>query len=97
MFQAQWFTPSPTSDLSSTSTALSFRLMRLALPLLHRLGRVPFVAFRQAPDLDRAIEEALQPYGGGRVRCVQEPVYAGANGALKIAYDMPAEAWEQLR
>lgn len=47
--------------------------------------------------LDRAIEEALQPYGGGRVRPVQEPVYAGANGALKIAYDMPAEAWEQLR
>lgn len=47
--------------------------------------------------LDRAIEEALGPYGGGRVRSVQEPVYAGANGALKIAYDMPVEAWEQLR
>jgi len=47
--------------------------------------------------LDRAIEEALEPFGGGRVRAVQEPVYAGANGALKIAYDMPAEAWEQLR
>ncbi|MBL4848668.1 MAG: rod shape-determining protein [Planctomycetes bacterium] len=46
--------------------------------------------------LDRAIEEALAPYGGGRVRSVQEPVYAGANGALKIAYDMPVEAWEQL-
>lgn len=47
--------------------------------------------------LDRAVEEALTPYGGGRVRTVQEPVYAGANGALKIAYDMPVEAWEQLR
>jgi rod shape-determining protein MreB and related proteins len=47
--------------------------------------------------LDRAIEDALAPYGGGRVRSVQEPVYAGANGALKIAYDMPVEAWEQLR
>ncbi len=47
--------------------------------------------------LDRAIEEALVPFGGGRVRKVQEPVYAGANGALKIAYDMPVEAWEQLR
>lgn len=47
--------------------------------------------------LDRAVEEALQPFGGGRVRSVQEPVYAGANGALKIAYDMPIEAWEQLR
>lgn len=47
--------------------------------------------------LDRAVEDALAPYGGGRVRSVQEPVYAGANGALKIAYDMPIEAWEQLR
>jgi len=47
--------------------------------------------------LDKAIEEALLPYGGGRVKVVQEPVYAGANGALKIAYDMPSEAWEQLR
>ena len=47
--------------------------------------------------LDRAVEEALEAYGGGRVRSVQEPVYAGSNGALKIAYDMPVEAWEQLR
>ncbi|RMG13705.1 MAG: hypothetical protein D6731_11720 [Planctomycetota bacterium] len=47
--------------------------------------------------LDRALEEALRPFGGGRVRKVNEPVYAGSNGALKIAYDMPVEAWEQLR
>lgn len=47
--------------------------------------------------LDRAIEEALSPFGGGKVTPVEEPCYAGANGALKIAYDMPAEAWEQLR
>jgi rod shape-determining protein MreB len=47
--------------------------------------------------LDRALEDALEAYGGGKVRPVQEPVYAGANGALKIAYDMPVEAWEQLR
>ena len=43
------------------------------------------------------VVDALQAYGGGKVRAVQEPVYAGANGALKIAYDMPVEAWEQLR
>lgn len=51
----------------------------------------------QIHGLDRAIEEALEEFGGGRVGLVEEPVYAGANGALKIAYDMPAETWEQLR
>ena len=47
--------------------------------------------------LDKAVEEALEPFGGGKVKTVEEPVFAGANGALKIAYDMPTEAWEQLR
>jgi rod shape-determining protein MreB len=47
--------------------------------------------------LDIAIEEALEDFGGGKVTRVEEPVYAGANGALKIAYDMPLETWEQLR
>ena len=51
----------------------------------------------QIHGLDRAIEEALVPFGGGKVRCIEEPVYAGANGALRIAYDMPQETWEQLR
>lgn len=51
----------------------------------------------QIHGLDRALEEALDPFGGGRVMCVEEPIYAGANGALKIAYDMPVETWEQLR
>jgi len=44
--------------------------------------------------LDRAIEEALVEFGGGKVRCVQEPVFAGANGALQIAKDMPADDWK---
>ena len=34
--------------------------------------------------------------GGGRVVTVEEPVYAGANGALKIARYMPSEYWKQL-
>jgi rod shape-determining protein MreB len=51
----------------------------------------------QIHGLDRAIEEALEDFGGGKVKLVEEPVYAGANGALKIAYDMPQETWEQLR
>ncbi|MBI3722330.1 rod shape-determining protein [bacterium] len=51
----------------------------------------------QIHGLDRALEEALDDFGGGKVTLVEEPVYAGANGALKIAYDMPLETWEQLR
>jgi rod shape-determining protein MreB len=34
--------------------------------------------------------------GGGHVTTVEEPVYAGANGALKISRDMPKEFWQRL-
>ena len=48
--------------------------------------------------LDRAIEEHMKDkHGGGRVLRIEEPMYGGANGALKIAHDMPAEYWEQLK
>jgi rod shape-determining protein MreB and related proteins len=45
-------------------------------------------------ELERQMHEIL---GGGRVIKVEEPIYGGANGALKIAHDMPAEYWERLR
>jgi rod shape-determining protein MreB len=51
----------------------------------------------QIRGLGRAIEEHLGDYGGGRVTTVEEPVYAGANGSLAIAMDMPEDTWEQLR
>jgi rod shape-determining protein MreB len=49
----------------------------------------------------RGLGDAIAKYmdehlGGGRVVTVEEPVYAGANGALKIARDMPREYWKQL-
>jgi rod shape-determining protein MreB len=48
--------------------------------------------------LDSAIESAMQrDLGGGKVIRVEEPIYGGANGALKIAHDMPEEYWEQLK
>jgi len=48
--------------------------------------------------LDSAIEKAMKErLGGGKVLKIEEPIYGGANGALKIAHDMPAEYWEQLR
>jgi rod shape-determining protein MreB and related proteins len=52
----------------------------------------------QIRGLASAIEaEMEQRLGGGRVLCIEEPVYGGANGALKIAHDMPAEYWEKLK
>lgn len=48
--------------------------------------------------LDTAIERAMKErLGGGKVIRIEEPIYGGANGALKIAHDMPAEYWEQLK
>ena len=51
----------------------------------------------QIRGLGRAIETHLQEYGGGKVFTVEEPCYAGANGSLAIAQDMPEDTWEQLR
>jgi rod shape-determining protein MreB len=50
----------------------------------------------QLRGLDRLIEEDLQQYGGGKVTKVHEPDYAGANGALKLAADMPEEYWNEV-
>jgi rod shape-determining protein MreB len=47
--------------------------------------------------LNKRIEEAMVAIGGGRVTIVEEPLYAGANGALQLALDMPGEYWQQLR
>lgn len=47
--------------------------------------------------LDTAVERAMKErLGGGKVIRIEEPIYGGANGALKIAHDMPADFWEQL-
>ena len=48
--------------------------------------------------LDTAVERAMKErLGSGKVIRIEEPIYGGANGALKIAHDMPAEFWEQLK
>jgi rod shape-determining protein MreB len=50
----------------------------------------------QIVGLDRAIQVAMKELGGGRVARVEEPLYAGCNGALKIAQDLPHEEWQRL-
>ncbi|MEE2940669.1 MAG: MamK family actin-like protein [Planctomycetota bacterium] len=52
----------------------------------------------QIKGLDRAITaEMHEMLGGGNVIRIEEPIYGGANGALKIAHDMPEDYWEQLK
>jgi rod shape-determining protein MreB len=42
------------------------------------------------------VKDALKEYGPCSVRCVEDPLFAGANGALKLALDMPEKYWEPL-
>jgi rod shape-determining protein MreB len=52
----------------------------------------------QIRGLALAIEAEMEErLGGGRVMLIEEPVYGGANGALKIAHDMPADYWEKVK
>jgi rod shape-determining protein MreB len=51
----------------------------------------------QLDGLTLKIQDGLDTVGGGCVTHVEEPMYAGAAGALQLAEDMPNEFWEQLR
>ena len=50
----------------------------------------------QLPGLATALEKSLAELGGGRVRAVDDPVFAGSNGGLAIALDAPEGDWEPL-
>lgn len=52
----------------------------------------------QIKGLDTAIEKEMhEKLGSGKVIRIEEPMYGGSNGALKIAHDMPEEYWEKLK
>jgi rod shape-determining protein MreB len=41
-------------------------------------------------------QTALREYGPSTVTCVSDPLFAGSDGALKLAQEMPAQYWEKL-
>ena len=50
----------------------------------------------QMTGLPNLIEEAMAELGGGKVTRVDEPLFAGSNGALKMAKQMPRHFWQML-
>jgi len=46
--------------------------------------------------IDTALQSALKEYGPCKITCVEDPLFAGALGALKLSEDMPASYWETL-
>jgi rod shape-determining protein MreB len=50
----------------------------------------------QIPGLGAALERVLAEVGGGSVRIVDDPVFAGSNGGLALAQDASDAEWEQL-
>jgi rod shape-determining protein MreB len=50
----------------------------------------------QMIGLPQLVEQSMQELGGGRVTRVEEPAFAGSNGALKMAERMPRHFWQSL-
>lgn len=50
----------------------------------------------QTKGIADSLEEALKEYGPFKVTAVNDPLYAGADGALALAQDMPEEYWENM-
>ncbi len=50
----------------------------------------------QVPGLADALQRVLMDVGGGKVRAVEDPIFAGSNGSLALALDAAESDWEQL-
>ncbi|MBI2950723.1 rod shape-determining protein [bacterium] len=50
----------------------------------------------QIKGMPEVIENDLAEFGSSRVRVVDDPIYSGALGALKLSQDMPESEWENL-
>lgn len=50
----------------------------------------------QLPGLCSYLEELLHPCGPSNVKRIADSCYAGANGALRLAMELPEDAWAEL-
>ena len=50
----------------------------------------------QLEGIASALEASLEEYGPCKVTTVEDPLFAGADGALALAQDMPDEYWEDM-
>lgn len=50
----------------------------------------------QIKNLPAVLEKHMELFGGGKVSVFKDPVYGGADGALKLAMDMPQEFWQTI-
>jgi rod shape-determining protein MreB len=48
------------------------------------------------PGLADSLQQGLAEIGGGLVRVVEDPVFAGSNGGLALALDAESSDWEKL-
>ena len=46
--------------------------------------------------IDEVIARHLVEYGDVHIRCVERPEFCGAQGALKLAHDLPPQVWSQV-
>jgi rod shape-determining protein MreB len=51
----------------------------------------------QIRNLKSFVEDKMNQFGGCSVTVVSDPIFAGANGALKLAREMPEGYWEELK
>jgi rod shape-determining protein MreB len=50
----------------------------------------------QLAGLDTYLTEATKPFGPCKITCITDPLFAGADGGLQLAIDMPEEFLEKL-
>ena len=50
----------------------------------------------QIRGLSNRLQQALQESGPCHMRCIEDTLFAGADGALALARDMPEEFWENV-